>query len=123
MFFAKKRILLDTGNRLTFNCNETIYLKNKITQELYTRIFKPFYIPLLALICGWLLIKSKNSQGFTKYKFKIFAAGVAIISMSEISTKFYSLNLIQSIIISLIPFLLFVLFYYFFKKQSNLQIS
>ena len=123
MFFAKKRILLDTGNRFSFNCNETTYLRNKITQELYPRIFKPFYIPLLALICGWLLIKSKNSQGFTKYKFKIFAAGVAIISMSEISTKFYSLNLIQSIIISLIPFLLFVLFYYFFKKQSNLQIS
>ena len=123
LFFANKRILLDSGDRFKFNCNETTYLKNKITQELYARIFKPFYIPLLALICGLLLIKSKNSQGFTKYKFKIFATGVVIISMSEISNKFYSLNLIQSLMILLIPFLLFVLFYYFFKKQSNLQIS
>ena len=123
LFFANKSILLNSGDRFKFNCNETTYLKNKITQELFTRIFKPFYIPLLALISGLLLIKSKNSQGFTKYKFKIFATGVVIISMSEISNKFYSLNLIQSIMILLIPFLLFVLFYYFFKKQSNLQIS
>ena len=118
-----EKVTTDTGDRLKFNCNETISLKKKITQELFSRFFKPFYIPLLALVCGFLLIKSKNSQDFTSYKFKIFVLGVVIISISEISTKFYSLNLIKSLSILSVPLILFILFYYYFRKQSNLKIS
>ena len=118
-----EKVTTDTGDRLKFNCNETISLKKKITQELFSRLFKPFYIPLLALVCGFLLIKSKNSQDFTSYKFKIFVLGVVIISISEISTKFYSLNLIKSLSILSVPLILFILFYYYFRKQSNLKIS
>ena len=118
-----EKVTTDTGDRLKFNCNETISLKKKITQELFSRFFKPFYIPLLALVCGFLLIKSKNSQDFTSYKLKIFVLGVVIISISEISTKFYSLNLIKSLSIVLVPLILFILFYYYFRKQSNLKIS
>ncbi len=118
-----EKVTTDSGDRLKFNCNETISLKKKITQELFSRLFKPFYIPLLALVCGFLLIKSKNSQDFTSYKLKIFVLGVFIISISEISTKFYSLNLIKSLSILLVPLILFILFYYYFRKQSNLKIS
>ena len=118
-----EKVTTDTGDRLKFNCNETISLKKKITQELFSRFFKPFYIPLLALVCGFLLIKSKNSQDFTSYKLKIFVLGVFIISISEISTKFYSLNIIKSLSILLVPLILFILFYYYFRKQSNLKIS
>ncbi len=122
LFFTEK-VAIVSGDRLKFNCNKTLSLKNKITQELFSRFFKPFYIPLLALVCGFLLIKSKNSQGFSIYKLKIFILGVAIISISEITTKFYSLNFIKSSFILLVPFILFTLFYYHFKKQSNLKIS
>ena len=52
---------------------------------------------------GFLLIKSKNSQGFQSYKLKIFVLGVVIISFSEISTKFYSLNFIKSLLIEYWP--------------------
>ncbi len=122
LLFTEK-VTTDSGDRLKFNCNKTLSLKNKISQELFSRFFKPFYIPLLALICGLLLIKSKNSQDFTSYKLKIFILGVVIISISEISTKFYSLNFIKSLSILLVPLILFILFYYNFKKQSNLKIS
>ena len=40
-----KKILNDS---LIFNCDKTLALKNKISQELFSRIFKPFYIPLLS---------------------------------------------------------------------------
>ena len=122
LIFTEKMIT-DTGDRLNFNCNKTVSLKDKITQELFSRFFKPFYIPLLALVCGFLLIKSKNSQDFTSYKLKIFIIGVIIISVSEISNKFYSLNFIKNLSILLVPLILFILFYYYFKKQSNLKIS
>ena len=72
------------NSNLIFNCDKTLALKNKISQELFSRFFKPFYIPLLALIGSLLLIKSKNSQGFSTYRFKVFALGVVFVSVSEI---------------------------------------
>ena len=105
-----------------FKCINKLSFKNKISQELLSRIFKPFYIPLLSLIAGYLLIKSKNSQNFTNYKFKIFTSGVIAISVSEISTKFYSSNINESILLIMIPFILFFLFYIFFIKKLNIKI-
>jgi len=105
-----------------FKCINKLSFKNKISQELLSRIFKPFYIPLLSLIAGYLLIKSKNSQNFTNYKFRIFTTGIIAISISEISTKFYSLNLNESILLIMIPFVLFFLFYIFFIKKLNIKI-
>ena len=78
--------------KLMFKCDDTISLKNKISQELFSRTFKPIYLPLLALIGGLLIIKSKNSERYSNYKLKIFILGVTAISFSEISTKFYSVN-------------------------------
>ena len=109
----------DLKNRMIFKCRNTELLKNKISQEIFTRIFKPLYIPLLALIGGLLLIKSKNSQGYSNFKLKIFLLGVFVVSVSEISTKFYSINLGETIFIFLMPFIIFFLLYQFFKKQSK----
>ena len=109
-------------NGFKFTCEKSLSLKNKISQELYSRVFKPFYLPLLALIGGLLLIKSKNSQGFSRYKFKIFMTGVIIISISEISTKFYSANIFESFFILMTPFILFFLFYLSLIKKLNWKI-
>ena len=108
-------------NNFKFVCKKDVQLMNKISQELLSRIFKPLYIPLLALISGFLLIKSKNSQGFSNYKFKIFTSAVIIISVSEISTKFYSANIFESFLIIMIPFILFFVCYLFFKNKINMR--
>ena len=108
------------GNNFKFVCKKDLQSMNKISQELLSRIFKPLYIPLLALISGFLLIKSKNSQGFSNYKFKIFTSAVIIISLSEISTKFYSANIFESFLIIMIPFILFFVCYLFFKNKIKM---
>ena len=113
----------NTENNFKFVCGKSLPLKNKISQELFSRIFKPFYIPLLALIGGLLLIKSKNSQGYSRYKFKIFTTGVIVISISEISTKFYSANIFESFLILMLPFILFFLFYLSFIKKLNWKVA
>ena len=110
------------NDSLIFICDNSLALKNRISQELFSRIFKPFYIPLLALIGSLLLIKSKNSQGFSNYKFKVFALGVIAISASEITTKFYSASFNESFFIIMTPFILFSLLYFFIKKQFRLNI-
>ena len=106
-----------------FKCDQNEVFKNEISKELSSRIFKPFYLPLLALIGGLLLIKSKNSQGYTNFKLKIFTSAIIFISVSEISAKFYSTNLMKSSLIFLIPFFAFIFFYYFFYKKSKGPIS
>ena len=108
-------------NNFKFVCKKDLQSMNKISQELLSRIFKPLYIPLLALISGFLLIKSKNSQGFSNYKFKIFTSAVIIISLSEISTKFYSANIFESFLIIMIPFILFFMCYLFFKNKIKMR--
>ena len=108
-------------NNFKFVCRKDVQSMNKISQELLSRIFKPLYIPLLALISGFLLIKSKNSQGFSKFKFKIFTSAVIIISLSEISTKFYSANIFESFLIIMIPFILFFMCYLFFKNKIKMK--
>ena len=120
LFNNDKTISVGKDN-FKFVCENTEPLKNKISQELFTRIFKPFYIPLLSLIGGFLLIKSKNSQNFSSYKFKIFILGVIIISVSEITKKFYSSSIFESFIIFTIPFILFFSLYTFFVKKLNLK--
>ena len=79
-------------------------------------------MPLLALTGGLLLIKSKNSQRYSNYKLQIFILGVIIISVSEISTKFYSINFEETLIL-ILPFILFFSLYYLFVKRFNLKIS
>ena len=113
---------INLNSNLIFKCNDTKSFKDKISQELFKRIFKPFYIPLLALIGCLLLTKSKNSQRYSSYKFKVFGFGVIVISASEITTKFYSANMDESIFIIMIPFALFLLLYFFIKKQFRFNI-
>ena len=122
LYKNKKKAIIEKSSEssLTFNCDDTKALKNKISQELFTRIFKPFYIPLLALIGGMLLIKSKNAQGYSGYKLKIFTIGVILISISEITTKFYSSNIYESFVILIMPFIFFFSFYLFFIKKLRM---
>ena len=122
--FKTKSIIFDKdaiAKNLKFKCDDTISLKNRISQELFSRIFKPIYLPLLALIGGLLVIKSKNSERYTNYKLRIFILGVTAISLSEISTKFYSINFFETSIIFIIPFILFLSVYYFFFKEFNIN--
>ena len=122
--FKTKNIIINKeaiAKNLKFKCDDTISLKNKISQELFSRIFKPIYLPLLALIGGLLIIKSKNSEQYSNYKLKIFILGVTAISLSEISTKFYSINFLETSLIFIIPILLFLSIYYFFLKHFNVK--
>ena len=121
LFKDKIKKNITKENNFKFVCRKDVQSMNKISQELLSRIFKPLYIPLLALISGFLLIKSKNSQGFSNYKFKIFTSAVIIISLSEISTKFYSANIFESFLIIMIPFTLFFLCYLFFKNKIKMR--
>ena len=114
----RTQIMLGDKNEFGFQCSHEPKQLNNISQEVFSRIFKPLYIPLLAIVSALLLIKSKNSIGYSRYKIIIFIIGVVLISFSEILTKFFSYNFNKSFLLMIIPILVSIIFYFIFYKQS-----
>ena len=55
----RTQIMLGDNNEFGFQCSHEAKQLNNISQEVFSRIFKPLYIPLLAIVSALLLIKSK----------------------------------------------------------------
>jgi len=111
-------IMMGDNNEFRFQCSREQKILDNVSQEFFSRIFKPLYIPLLAIISALLLIKSKNSTGYSKYKIIIFLTGVILISFSEILTKFFSYDFNKSFLLMIMPILFSIIFYFLFYKQS-----
>ncbi len=114
----RTQIMLGDNNEYGFQCSHETKQLNNISQEVFSRIFKPLYIPLLAIVSALLLIKSKNSIGYSRYKITIFVTGVILIAFSEILTKFFSYNLNKSFLLMITPILISIIFSFLFYKQS-----
>ena len=56
-------------------------------QELLKRLFKPFYIPLIAIICCLILFVSKESINFKKKRLYIFLSSFMVLAYSELLLK------------------------------------
>ena len=119
----RSTIMLDDKNEFSFQCSHDPKQLDNISQEFFSRIFKPLYIPLLAIISSLLLIRSKNSIGYAKFKIKIFVIGVIFISFSEILTKFFSYDLNKSLLLMTVPVIISIMLYYIFSKQSLITSS
>ena len=114
----RTQIMLGDKNEFIYQCSHEEKELNNISQEFFSRIFKPLYIPLLAIVSALLLIKSKNSIMYSRYKIIIFVTGVILIAFSEILTKFFSYNFNKSFLMMIIPILFSIIFYFLFYKQS-----
>ena len=114
----RTQVMLGDNNEFGFQCSHEQKQLDNISQEFFSRIFKPLYFPLLAIVSALLLIKSKNSIGYSKYKIIIFVIGVILIACSEILTKFFTYNFNKSFLLMIIPVLLSVISYFIYYKQS-----
>ena len=85
-----------------------------IYEELYSRLIKPLYITLLISISLLFILKSKNDHTFKSSKIKIYTFGFLFIIFLESSTKFISTNLIQNLLLSILPFLFLLTIYFYF---------
>ena len=99
---------------------EQSYLKN-IKQELLKRICMPLYLPLLALIACFLILKSKDAQEYTNFKFKLFLIGIIFLIISEVSIRYAGLNNKSNLIFILMPVILFIIARTFFNNQLRFQ--
>ncbi len=88
-------------------------------QELLKRFFKPIYIPLIAMLCCFLLISGKYKPNYDKVKRYIFLIIVLLIIISETSLRYSTSSDISLILYLFTPFLIFFILYTFSYYKIN----
>ena len=100
---------------LDSNCDAK-NLKN-VHQELYSRLIKPLYNTFLITISLLLILRSKNDQTFNINKIKIYFLGFISIIFLESSSKFVTTDLIQNLIMVMMPISFLIIIYLFILKS------
>ncbi len=115
-YFQKKK--LNEFNDKYIRCEPRLI--NTLIQELLKRFFKPIYFPLIALICSLLILKSKESINYNKFKFYLFSIIFFIIVISEISLRYSTYNKTGVLLFTFFPILIFfIIYFYLIKKFST----
>ncbi len=104
-------------NILVDNFRCELSLKNEINQELFKRFYKPLYIPIIALLCCFLIILPKNNIKYEKNKKIIFTITFMVIVISEATLRYSSISFLSNIIYLISPWIFFTIVYLFFYKR------
>ena len=92
---------------------------NEINQELFKRFYKPIYIPVIAIICCFLIILPKSS---IKYGLQIkltFLSGFVLLILSETTLRYSTISFISTSIYLIVPLICFLVAYSVFIKKSQ----
>ena len=106
---------INTSSR---NCD--ISLINEINQELFKRFYKPLFIPIIAVICSFLLILPKNSSKYKSQSKLTFIFGFCLLIFSETTLRYSTTTSITTLIYIAAPWIIFLFAYYlFYLKVKN----
>jgi lipopolysaccharide export system permease protein len=86
------------------NC--TIENLDNVYKEIYKRLIIPFYIPILMLISVSLILYSKESINYSRYRLIIFLIGLLTIIFSETTLKFVQNTFVLNVKLIIIPFII-----------------
>ena len=94
------------------NCNLTKRSKMDVKIEINKRLGTPLFIPLMALVCCFLLgsRKDKKIYSFNKYIYSFI--GIIILTLSEILVRYSGISWHHTSIYYLIPIGMITLFYF-----------
>jgi lipopolysaccharide export system permease protein len=102
---------LTIKNKYNFECKNEI--NDEIKQELLKRIYKPLYIPVIALISCCLILYSKNHYNYLIVRNSAFLFNFFIILISEASLKYSSESIYTLIAFITLPIVIFLITYLF----------
>ena len=130
----KKPKIQEISSLKLFKCSYSLYL-NKIyldelficeldklknlNQELYKRFIKPIYLPILTLICCFLLTFTKEQINYTFKSIKVFLSIFFILVFSEILLRYIESSNIYFILLISIPLLIYFVVYIFLLRKVS----
>ena len=109
---------------VTHNCNNTKKTRMDIKIEINKRLGMPFFIPLIGLICCFLLESRKDKKIYQFNKYIYFIIGVVILAAAEITVRYSGISWNHTAIYYLIPAGMIPLLYFILLKKfkyENLQ--
>ena len=99
------------------NCN--INSIHDVIQEINKRIFKPFYIPLLCLVCSLMIFTSNKN----KSRIFIFIFSFLILVFSEIFVRYSGKNLKNFSLFVMAPLVIFCFTYFYARFYENIRFN
>ena len=127
----KQPKLQETSTMKLFSClvskdNYPNICKDNVNKEIFPvlirRVVLPFYIPVITIICSFLLLKN---QRIYSNKISIFVYGFLILLLTELLIRYTGLNFLLRVFYTLMPFCLSLFFYSFlnykFSKESKIS--
>ena len=113
----------DSVNKSEINCKENT--KKEIVTVLNRRIVLPLYIPIIALLCSFLLIKTKTQKNFFLNKYSIFVLSFLILLYAELIIRYTGISKIIGVLFTISPIILIPIIYLLltFKLSRSLSIN
>ena len=96
-------------NKNSINCKENT--KREITTVLNRRIVLPLYIPIIALLSSFLLIKNQTQRNFFLNKYSIFVLSFLVLLYAELIIRYTGISKIISILFTVSPIVLIPIIY------------
>ena len=75
------------------------------------RIILPLYIPIIALLCSFLLIKTKTQRNFFLNRYSIFILSFLVLLYSELIIRYTGVSKIIGILFTVSPLILIPIIY------------
>ena len=94
---------LQNKNIGTHNCSSAKETLMNIKIEMNKRIGMPFFIPLIALVCSFLLGSRKDKKIYQFNKYIYFFIGFIILTLAEITVRYSGISWKYTLIYYLIP--------------------
>ena len=85
--------------------------KKEITTVLNRRLILPFYMPIVSLLCSFLLIKTKSKKNYFLNKYSIFALSFIILLYAELIIRYTGISKLIGALFIISPLALIPIIY------------
>ena len=86
--------------------------KKEIATVLNRRIVLPFYIPIIALLCSFLLIKTQKGKNYFLNKYSIFILSFLVLLYAELIIRYTGISKTINILFTVTPAILIPIIYF-----------
>ena len=114
-------ILNNSNFEKMHNCTPTekTFINTKV--EINKRFGMPVFIPLISLICCFLLSSRKDKKLFDYYKYIYFLVGVIILIFAETTVRYSGLSWNHTLAYYLSPILMIPIIYFILIKRFKYE--
>ena len=88
-------------------------------KELFTRLVKPLFLPVITLSLCFLLLFPKENLDYRFSRVWVFFLGFSIIIISELTSSLTVRNFLYFKLSLIFPFIVFLIQYIFLSKKIN----